>query len=512
MTVQTTDVLLALGANAPTSNAGKKADAYSGNDDAVSFKQAMRESKEASNRNNSERQRRADEQRESHQHPERSSTSEASTHRPASKTANNDSADSSRRQKDSTSTDKETNRAETSTDGGRAAKVDRVNESESVDNSPSLKPASARLEDTDIDLSAIEMGVVTAVTHSDSFVDSLTALPLTGLSMGVGDLAGQGDMRLSSFQVPSDANGLRRFQIDSATAGGKGGEQFASGLRFAMANGGVAEKGVSIASNHSAVSAIPLDGIMTRGGIPSLMGAGPNTFSLNANSNVGLGKNFSFGNMDMPGMKVGKGENMAIAKLGNVLGEMGPSASASLLNSERVTSSLADGLTGVGGLQSTGNASAAGRLSMPASVSFGQPAWAAMVAERAASMALQNIQSAEIQLDPAELGPLNIKVSVQNDQATVAFTSAHVQVREALDQTMVKLREMLAEEGVDLVEANVSDEGSSEADPQAGEEGNEETANSDQKLAEQQRGEEMPASEQDPSIDVNVSYGVDSYV
>lgn len=98
------------------------------------------------------------------------------------------------------------------------------------------------------------------------------------------------------------------------------------------------------------------------------------------------------------------------------------------------------------------------RVQMPVNIKFGQPEWAGMVAERTAMMAAQKITFAELQLDPPELGPLQVKVTVQNDQASVNFVSASPAVRDSLEQTAVRLREMLDQEGLDLVDVNVADQ------------------------------------------------------
>jgi len=98
------------------------------------------------------------------------------------------------------------------------------------------------------------------------------------------------------------------------------------------------------------------------------------------------------------------------------------------------------------------------RMQMPAVISFGKPQWAGMVAERTAMMAAQNIQSADIQMDPPELGPLHVRIHVQNDQVSVSFTSAHAPVREALDQTAMRLRELCEQQGMNLVDVDVSDQ------------------------------------------------------
>ena len=98
------------------------------------------------------------------------------------------------------------------------------------------------------------------------------------------------------------------------------------------------------------------------------------------------------------------------------------------------------------------------RVQIPVNISFGKPQWAGMVAERTAMMAAQNIQTADLQLDPPELGPLQVRVHVQNDQVSVSFVSAQGNVREALDATANRLRELCDQQGMHLVDVDVSDQ------------------------------------------------------
>lgn len=87
------------------------------------------------------------------------------------------------------------------------------------------------------------------------------------------------------------------------------------------------------------------------------------------------------------------------------------------------------------------------------------PQWNDQVAKRIAIMTNEGMQSARIQLDPPELGSLEIKVKVQHDQVSVAFASNNQMVREALDAQSPRLRELLDQQGVDLVDVNVSEQG-----------------------------------------------------
>ena len=87
----------------------------------------------------------------------------------------------------------------------------------------------------------------------------------------------------------------------------------------------------------------------------------------------------------------------------------------------------------------------------------GDHAWSERVSQRVALMLGQKISSAHIQLDPPELGAMNIKVSLHGDQASVSFHSAHAVVRDALEQSFPRLQEMLNQQGLQLVDAQVSD-------------------------------------------------------
>ncbi|MAZ88230.1 MAG: hypothetical protein CL693_11330 [Cellvibrionaceae bacterium] len=98
------------------------------------------------------------------------------------------------------------------------------------------------------------------------------------------------------------------------------------------------------------------------------------------------------------------------------------------------------------------------QFSMPTQAKAGQPQWQTAVAERVAVMASQRITSAEIQLDPPELGQLQVRVTLNQEQASVSFSSQHAVVREALDQTAHRLRDMFDAEGLDLVDVDVSDQ------------------------------------------------------
>lgn len=122
---------------------------------------------------------------------------------------------------------------------------------------------------------------------------------------------------------------------------------------------------------------------------------------------------------------------------------------------QATNSTLSQGLAAVG----LGTATqAAFTQTQMAPINLGQNAWETNLGSRLQMMVGQNIQSAEIRLDPPELGALDIKIKVTNDVASVSISSAHAQVREALESAVPKLREMFAESGVALGDVNVRQE------------------------------------------------------
>ena len=73
-----------------------------------------------------------------------------------------------------------------------------------------------------------------------------------------------------------------------------------------------------------------------------------------------------------------------------------------------------------------------------------------------------NNKEAEIRLDPPELGSMQIRIRSEAEQAQVNFVVQNQQAKEALEQSMPKLKEMLAEQGIQLGESNIQqDSGSS---------------------------------------------------
>lgn len=93
---------------------------------------------------------------------------------------------------------------------------------------------------------------------------------------------------------------------------------------------------------------------------------------------------------------------------------------------------------------------------------FGRAAWPQAMGKQVISMINQNLSSAEIKLNPAHLGPIEILIDLSDDQVSVSFSSRHAVVRDAMEMALPKLREMLDENGFNLADADISQQSFSE--------------------------------------------------
>jgi len=87
---------------------------------------------------------------------------------------------------------------------------------------------------------------------------------------------------------------------------------------------------------------------------------------------------------------------------------------------------------------------------------FARPAWSQAMSKQVLLMVNQNISTAEIRLNPAHLGPIEVLIDMSEEQVSVSMSSRHAIVREAMEQALPKLREMLDENGFTLADADIS--------------------------------------------------------
>ncbi|MNH16311.1 Flagellar hook-length control protein [compost metagenome] len=88
-----------------------------------------------------------------------------------------------------------------------------------------------------------------------------------------------------------------------------------------------------------------------------------------------------------------------------------------------------------------------------------QSGWTEGLVNRVMYLSSQNLKSADIKLEPAELGRLDIRVNLAPEQqAQVTFVSGHAGVREALENQVHRLKEMFAQQGLGQPDVNVADQ------------------------------------------------------
>ncbi|MDY6982142.1 MAG: flagellar hook-length control protein FliK [Pseudomonadota bacterium] len=86
----------------------------------------------------------------------------------------------------------------------------------------------------------------------------------------------------------------------------------------------------------------------------------------------------------------------------------------------------------------------------------GSDAWFDDIGARVEWLTEMNIEKAELQLHPAELGQLEIQIATGEDGTTVSFVTHNNDARALIEDNMPKLRELLAQQGLRLGDSQVS--------------------------------------------------------
>ncbi len=105
---------------------------------------------------------------------------------------------------------------------------------------------------------------------------------------------------------------------------------------------------------------------------------------------------------------------------------------------------------------STPAPSADGTLRSEIAVPFRQPGWDEALGNRVVWLAGQQVKSAELHLNPPELGPIDVQIHVTDNETHIEFGASQAVVREAIEAALPKLREMLSASGLTLADVNVS--------------------------------------------------------
>ena len=118
------------------------------------------------------------------------------------------------------------------------------------------------------------------------------------------------------------------------------------------------------------------------------------------------------------------------------------------------------------------------------------------MAERVQMMMSKNLKNIDIRLDPPELGRMQIRMNMSGDVANVQITVSNPAARELIEQTIPRLREMLAQSGVALADTSVQQQSSRGGQAQQG---------SDGQLSRGGNNDFDGVAEDEPAIQVNTT-------
>lgn len=85
----------------------------------------------------------------------------------------------------------------------------------------------------------------------------------------------------------------------------------------------------------------------------------------------------------------------------------------------------------------------------------GSSQWADELGSRLTLMTEQGKQAASLRLSPEHLGPLEIRIAITEERASVWFGAAHADTRAAIEQALPRLRDMFEAQGMSLADAGV---------------------------------------------------------
>lgn len=100
---------------------------------------------------------------------------------------------------------------------------------------------------------------------------------------------------------------------------------------------------------------------------------------------------------------------------------------------------------------------------LPVQTPAGQEGWAEDVGNRVTWMLGRAESKAELVLTPAGLGKLEVSINLNGDQTTAQFIASSQAARNALEEALPRLREILSQAGINLGETNVSTSGDQQA-------------------------------------------------
>ncbi|HRD48358.1 MAG: flagellar hook-length control protein FliK [Candidatus Competibacter sp.] len=105
----------------------------------------------------------------------------------------------------------------------------------------------------------------------------------------------------------------------------------------------------------------------------------------------------------------------------------------------------------------------------PDTLDLQQSNWGRTLSHQLNGMINNRMQEAQIRVNPPDLGPIEVRMSLQQNQTNITFICHESAVREAIENALPRLREMLSSQGILLNQAQVSDQSLARQQPGFGE-------------------------------------------
>jgi len=103
--------------------------------------------------------------------------------------------------------------------------------------------------------------------------------------------------------------------------------------------------------------------------------------------------------------------------------------------------------------------------SFPITVPFDDPRFGGALSERVQWLVKEGIQSAELTLHPQDMGPIRIDMSIDGTAASIDFAATQADTRAAIEQALPRLRDLLADQGLELGGAQIGADTSRQDNP-----------------------------------------------
>ncbi|MBX2883469.1 MAG: flagellar hook-length control protein FliK, partial [Granulosicoccus sp.] len=150
------------------------------------------------------------------------------------------------------------------------------------------------------------------------------------------------------------------------------------------------------------------------------------------------------------------------------------------------------------GLQPTATTAVTGTTAMATPVAIQDPEMPVRLGGQLRLMVEGGVQSASLQVKPAELGPIQISLLSDNDRLTVNIMAGNAVTRDLLDSALPRLREQLGQGQFNQIDVNISDSGKGQQQSGAGFGNDASFYQAEQEVAQRENSDSQASSDEAP--------------